>query len=480
MKFAHLYQESLQKDGFPPDWVASAISYRQLKKCIKRVETELSSMGLDADTLNLLLKSVEEQHTKHDAQVDEEEDEKPFRYQFRSQDLNNENGDKEQGTSNGARFLPKLLFAVDEETGEPLDASLTPETKREFHVLALSQQLTDVRILDITDDPARRSSFVGSFDSATSDMSDAEKRPHRRHSRPVRMVEVPLTSDSEFFGMLQDQLSGLAKLQAEQNVKMESEVKELGQLVTKVTDPSQGKKKNDLAQWRKIFELYLESRVFFSTNEQDHGAHDSEKAEKNLRRFSEELENQKLLTKFKKPESKEALDRFISLNLEILQNLRFQDINRLAMAKILKKFDKRTALGVKKTFPSTIHTSPLTTSVAKAICYQLSTELLPIVPALDDYLCPVCFSISYKPIRLLCNHIFCIRCLVIMQRARENHCPLCRGEVVMQADSRNLDQDLIEYMKKWFPKEVRSKQHENERAAARDEFGENYDKCVLM
>lgn len=77
--------------------------------------------------------------------------------------------------------------------------------------------------------------------------------------------------------------------------------------------------------------------------------------------------------------------------------------------------------------------------MAKAVCYKVSQELLAIIPQLNDYLCPVCFNLAFKPIRLRCGHIFCIRCLVVMQRARDELCPLCRGSVVMQADSGMLD-----------------------------------------
>ena len=63
MKFAHEYQEVLHKAEFPYDfpkqWIDSAISYGQLKKCIKKVERELSSLGLDAETLKRLLQVVD-------------------------------------------------------------------------------------------------------------------------------------------------------------------------------------------------------------------------------------------------------------------------------------------------------------------------------------------------------------------------------------------------------------------------------------
>lgn len=60
MKFAHNYSDALEREDYPSQWVASAISYRQLKKCIKKVQKELSSLGLDPETLNILWQSSSE------------------------------------------------------------------------------------------------------------------------------------------------------------------------------------------------------------------------------------------------------------------------------------------------------------------------------------------------------------------------------------------------------------------------------------
>lgn len=54
MKFGHDYLQILEREGFPPEWVHSAISYRQLKKCIKKVRNELLALGLGPDVLNQL------------------------------------------------------------------------------------------------------------------------------------------------------------------------------------------------------------------------------------------------------------------------------------------------------------------------------------------------------------------------------------------------------------------------------------------
>lgn len=40
---------------FPAHWVAQAIPYSQLKKCLKKVQRELQELGLDQETLRALL-----------------------------------------------------------------------------------------------------------------------------------------------------------------------------------------------------------------------------------------------------------------------------------------------------------------------------------------------------------------------------------------------------------------------------------------
>ncbi|KAL8785937.1 MAG: hypothetical protein Q9213_003086 [Squamulea squamosa] len=93
--------------------------------------------------------------------------------------------------------------------------------------------------------------------------------------------------------------------------------------------------------------------------------------------------------------------------------------------------------------------------MAKFMCSQLSNEVLAIVPQLNDYICPVCYSISYKPVRL-------------------------RGDVVMQADSANLDLALMNFLKTYFPVEVKQKQKDNERNSGIDQYGSDYEKCTIM
>lgn len=112
----------------------------------------------------------------------------------------------------------------------------------------------------------------------------------------------------------------------------------------------------------------------------------------------------------------------------------------------------------------------------------MSRELVSIVPQINDYLCPVCFSVAYMPVRLDCQHVFCIRCIIKIQRRKEKHCPLCRADVVMTASGDNLDMDLEKYMRKHFRKEVKEKQRQNEIERGIEDYGQGYaphDCCVM-
>lgn len=89
-------------------------------------------------------------------------------------------------------------------------------------------------------------------------------------------------------------------------------------------------------RWRELFEIYLEAGVFFSTHEQDHGARDSTTAARQLQWFQKEVIRKDLVSSFKLPSSHQALNRFVEINIMLLRNLKFQEINQKAISKILK------------------------------------------------------------------------------------------------------------------------------------------------
>jgi E3 ubiquitin-protein ligase BAH len=141
----------------------------------------------------------------------------------------------------------------------------------------------------------------------------------------------------------------------------------------------------------------------------------------------------------------------------------------------------------RSSFPEFMVSDPFfSESLAKSVNYIITENLLTVLPQLDDYTCPVCASITFKPIRLSCGHVFCIRCLIKLQRQQKSHCPICRRDVVMQADSTNVDEKLLAFLRLYFPKETKAKQLENEKALGLDQlekvgFGKGEGKeCIIM
>ncbi|KAM0282610.1 hypothetical protein ACHAO9_010091, partial [Fusarium lateritium] len=325
---------------------------------------------------------------------------------------------------------------------------------------------------------------------STTDSEQIQALPEASSTSPVtdaiagtyEVIEVPLVFDAEFFEMLQSDVNYLDALQTEEEKVMTSEILALGKEVEQVVKPKRFSK-TDLARWRQIFELYLDAEVFFATHEQDHGERTSQVALRQLQWFQDQVAKQNLVQDFKLPESKTAFNRFLNLNASLLKNLQFQELNRTAVAKILKKFDKRTALGVARKFPTVVHSDKLLAgTIARDVCAQMSQELVSKVPQLNDYLCPVCFSVAYMPVRLDCQHVFCIRCVIKIQRRKEKHCPLCRADVVLKASAMNLDYELQKYMKKYFAKEVKEKERANEIERGIEDYGPGYvhQECCIM
>lgn len=401
MKFAHEFKETLDREGFPDHWLAAAIPYSQLKKCLKKVQRELETLGLDKETLQHLLAAQT---------VSPQGEPIPIaRYNL------------DQAPSEHS-LRPRLSVFVHLQDGQVVDAALSPASR------AFLQKLSGRH------SPSATSPFL----AATTKTDDAlllPEDPIHLGNGELERIEVPLVFDGEFFNILQTDVDSLGVLQQQEEKSMEMDIKVLGEQVSAVAKPNKTFAKSDLNRWREIFDLYLDAQVFFSSYELDHGSRSSTKAVQQLIWFQKEVQNRDLLGKFKVPSSRVAYARFLQLNATLLQNLKFQEINKTAITKILKKFDKRTSLGASVSFRAAVRAQRfLAGNVAKKMCAQLSQEVVSVVPRVEDYSCPVCFSIAWYPVRLKCSHFFCVRCVIKMQREKKKSCPLCREDVVMDAD----------------------------------------------
>ncbi|KAI1295016.1 RING-14 protein [Xylaria venustula] len=463
MKFAQEFRKALQREAFPQRWVDCAIPYGQLKKCLKKVTKELEEIGLDKETLARLAADQQQSSPGHPP-VDP-----GFIYHL---DVDGKEGQEGQAAEL-ARYRPRLTVFVRLEDGIAVDAKLSPSTRDYLQKLALSNiATTDGALASASLSPAPPVISSGSTGNTA------------RNATDIRQVEVPLVFDAEFFGILQADVSNIRTLEEEEQAKLEDQVVLLGEELGKAVEPSRGRRaRADLDVWRQIFELYMDARIFFSSRESDHGARTSSQAVEQLHWFQDQVVQRKLVQKLRLGTSHTAFDNFVRINTSLLSILKFQEINRTAITKILKKFDKRTSLGISSTFPLTVRSDrSIAGSVAQDVCARMSNELISVVPQLDDYLCPICFAIAYWPVRLQCQHVFCSRCLVKMSRKDERHCPLCRADTVMLAGLENFDAERAAFLRKYFPREVKEKVRANERERNQEIYGPAYNSvhCCIM
>ena len=503
MKFGHQFEQALNDDAYPERWVDSAIPYGQLKKILGKVRQELVTRGYDPSTLRSLLENHEAVYNL-DPSRDEHGHLRP-RLSVLAPQLS---GDK---PSDSALAREPLTGA--EETS---DHKCRPEHLANGRILSIddSQKPLDAERCVSSPRSAYRSSTLKINIEHSSPSEDVAGAPVPDRP-PPHWVDVPLVADSTFFDAVQSDVGKLDTLQVEEQRSMNDEIKGLGKEVCVSARPSKYAK-SDLYPWREIFELYLAAQIFFSTHEETHGSRGSESAQKQLVWFQAEVNKRGLPAQFKLPSSGAAYMRFLSINATLLQNLRFQELNKIALTKIIKsslipfshplggghalfawaeealdksstdsatEFDKKTSLGIKQSFPGMVHSKAfMAETVSKDVCAQLSREVVSLVPQIDDYTCPVCFGICWVPVRLQCEHLFCIRCVVKMQADKKPVCPLCRADSVLAADTSNFDPRLEEFMKRWFRKEVSEKQLANEIERGKELFGEDYKhhRCNIM
>jgi len=64
--------------------------------------------------------------------------------------------------------------------------------------------------------------------------------------------------------------------------------------------------------------------------------------------------------------------------------------------------------------------------------------------------------------------------MIKMQNQNKRYCPLCRADVVQSANESHIDDNLVRYLERWFPKETKEKQAYNEFERRRELLGDIY------
>ncbi|KAG8948526.1 hypothetical protein FRC04_009736 [Tulasnella sp. 424] len=455
------------------EWRDKAIDYRQLKKLINQVVLELSALGLNPAVLQRFIAGP----SPHTHVVSPS--------QPTSVESTGENSEQDYAvvyevTPRTQGIYPQIRLRLPHKNSDSSDLPFPALQRRASSGSAESDETVSVQTTAALI-PGNRSEghLTGSLSPALPDVIDDEVSQEE--------VILPLSSDAAFLELLSGALAALANLYSSILKHCEVEVEALSRTISSSARPRSEGGKSDLDTWRSIFQLWVESEIFESVSERHHGEVDATEAEKRLKRFADEVIERGLDSKraMRIVDSRDALNRFYGLNVLILDLKKFQMANAEATRKILKKHEKRTSLPSSVVLPSLALTVRGNESLPRVMLCMITETLLPVIPSIDDYSCMICTSIAFKPIRLDCGHLFCVRCLVKMQKKgtpEYGNCPLCRAPTVFKADKSNLDIALMNFMKDWFPKEVRIKARENGEEANKEmaeELGIDKD-CRVM
>ncbi|KAJ1941235.1 hypothetical protein GGF37_003640, partial [Kickxella alabastrina] len=277
-------------------------------------------------------------------------------------------------------------------------------------------------------------------------------------------VTLRLQTDQMFFAQLIQYIERTHEFEREYTKQYNYNVSTLGNELTAVTSPF----KHDFQIWREIFRLYMEADVWDHTEGDFRPTNTAKEGQGRFSRFTSHIDSLGLANKFRDPLSAKLLINFYELNSELTYLKMLQEMNDLAMRKILKKHDKRTNLISKAQFPRMVTID--TTTLTKALLFTFHTELVGIVPQIDDYLCPMCLNIAWRPLRLHCGHVFCSRCVVKASRRCIFDCPVCRAkDAIYKAGVTNIDKALLNFLKLYFPQEVKEKQRDIQHEISHDE-----------
>jgi len=279
---------------------------------------------------------------------------------------------------------------------------------------------------------------------ANNPLSDEEAK-----ANTMKSLKVLLEADAQFLNELAASLSQLSAFQDEYKKVFETKINIMANILSEVSSPNM----KDTYRWRELLALYCDSSIWKYKGKD----RTPDEVIEQLKKFEIKVNN--IHRKFKTKKSQKLLKEFIQLNYDIVAIKRFYDLNQTAVYKILKKHDKRTHLLAIEGFPQFARDETFfKDNIVRSLVFQISSRLLKVIPNPADYYCPICQEISYKPIRLDCDHLFCLRCLLKAKRMNIRDCPLCREkDVIYNANSSHLDEKLMRQLKHDFPKEVKAK-----------------------
>jgi len=312
--------------------------------------------------------------------------------------------------------------------------------------------------------PINSPSFMDGTDSPTMTASVMVVSSGKLYSpKPSgKTFAMPLQADAEFLNQVAASLMQLSRFQSLVAVGIKARIDELKRTLAVVAGPT----KLDMYAWRELLAAYLDAEIWETFGKVRKTAAQSEEQ---LRLFDQHVDT--LRKKFRLMQSQKLVDEFLALSHLLCQLTLWSEVNERAIYKILKKHDKRTQLAASVAFAKMFSQEPFfALDLPRQVIQIVETQFLAIVPQSSDYECVLCMEIAYKPIKLKCNHRFCLACLLKAQRARKYDCPLCREpNAVKDASADHLDREMSQMLKTYFPKEVKAKKDERNEALLRAE-----------
>ncbi|KAJ2557223.1 hypothetical protein EV175_001480 [Coemansia sp. RSA 1933] len=473
MKFGKTIETSAKE--LPEEWQPYIIQYKLLKKNIKQIVEELDSTFR---TLNLSLPDNTGDDSENDA-IDVQT----------THSFETESGgsvDSERAALKDAKVIPEGIeynieklpavskFISDSEAVLPLDSTQgsTDSESTSFDGKELSENEsfpipTPAFIGEATFDGECTSPDKG--DGLTASASEAKDNNIRVVTKVVEdteetQVTVRLETDQKFFDQLLNYIDRMRNFEKKYTKQYTTNVVSLGSDLTTVTSPF----KHDFEIWREIFRLYIDANVWDHSEGDFRSAHSPKEGQNRFTKFTHHIEDIGLTKRFRDPHSARILMSFYKLNIELSYLRLLQEMNEVATRKIIKKHDKRTHLIAKTQFPQVVKIDA--SSLTRVLIYTVYNDLVGVVPQIDDYLCPMCLNISWRPLRLECGHVFCSRCVVKASRRRIFDCPMCRSKkAIYNASVANIDNALLNFLKLYFPKEIKEKQRDIQREISEEE-----------
>ncbi|CAG8628508.1 16018_t:CDS:10 [Funneliformis mosseae] len=367
--------------------------------------------------------------------------------------------------SNPIQIRPYIILNLDAHEHSPDIQHILETTHTEFTRCdsgsvssLLSLRTTDSNDTETNSDP---------HDYVTDVISSDSISPHPESiDQSRRITYIKLETDGEFFNTLFEEISQFKHLQQQKQDEFVNNMDRLRELLINVAE------------------------IFVGNTESDRNERSCKNAQDQFKWFVDELFRTELTSKFKLNSSREAFHEFLRINNDLIAMKHFQSLNETAMSKILKKHDKQTCLAASPSFEKLLENDPyIIKNMFKSLCFTMNNQLSTVIPQPEDHTCPICTLIYWKPIRLSCGHVFCINCLIKAERKGMRNCPICRSrDSIYNANASNLDKPLRNFLKLYFPKEVKAKQAEVDKEAAKEEmdmlarcqFSTNKYACYIM